>query len=199
MNKKLQRRCDGCDKVLMKDSKKWKKYGDNMFHSFDCAENFALTKVKQIRTKRKKQQKKDWNVRREKMLGIRHQEKLTQAVVNKYVRMRDKFYNRNCISCDNPLDFDPINGGSRVDAGHYKTQKAHPEIRFNVSNINAECVSCNRHNTEHLVGMVVNIAKRYGRDRLDWLNGHHELKKYTIEDHKRMREIFNKRIKRYLK
>ncbi len=195
------KRCTQCKEYFKVGLKTWKIYPFGSFHNESCASKgrkralkIGVNHVKKLRKKRNS----EWGERKEKMLGIRHQEKLTQAVINKYVRERDRFNERGCISCGNPIDYTPRIGGA-CDAGHYKTQKAHPEIRFNVNNINAECKHCNNFNQDHIISMAVNIARRYGRDRLDWLNSHHKLKKYTIDDHKRIRELARARMKRYLK
>ena len=192
-------KCTGCKEYFDSNLSTWVKLPRGKFHDFECAYSQSQRKLQTIKKKRAKQKKQESAKKRENALGIKHQEKLTQASVNRYVRLRDSFYNRRCISCDKIIDYDVYKVGGACDAGHYKTQASHPEIRFNVNNINAECKHCNRFNSEHLVGMRVGIVERYGQERLDWLDGHHELKKYTIQDHKRIRLIFNKRSKRYIK
>ena len=125
--------------------------------------------------------------------SIRHHWELTRKVAQKAARLRDAYYNRPCITCDkhHPM----------YDGGHCKTAKAHPEIQLHLWNINAECKHDNWWNDNHIAEMMPNIAKRYGQERVDWINGHHRMnpdhsdKEYLA----RYRRVINKYMKRWEK
>lgn len=102
-----------------------------------------------------------------------------QKVFNKFIRTRDA--DKPCISCgrDNPPWY-PRKG--QWDAGHFRTVGAAPELRFEEDNCHKECIHDNMHNAEHLIGYRQNLIKRIGVARVEWLEGPHEPKHYTIDD-----------------
>lgn len=172
--------------------------------SYDCASAYlksdrgiaqkAKTKIR-LEKKAESKKRREWKDRKTKLRGTGHQNELTQTVINQYVRLEAKANNRNCISCDKPIDYVTKVRGGTYDAGHYKTVKAHPELRFNLKNNNAEHKYCNHHDDQHLVGMRVNIVKRFGRERLDWLDGPHASNHYTIDWHIRCRELLREKMR----
>ena len=113
----------------------------NAFCDADCAISYlnGNTGKKLIeKVKRKKFREKKKEVK-----GLRHWQKVTQGVVNKYVRLRDR--NLPCISCgkwDHELK-EAVRKG-KWDAGHFKTVGGHPEIRSFVF-----CVSYEDDKTGH--------------------------------------------------
>ena len=118
---------------------------------------------------------------------------VTQKVVNQYVRLRD--YAQPCISCGK-WDWELKDSFSgKWHCGHYKTVGARSQLRFNTKNMNKQCVSCNAYNGGSLTGQIEGITARYGIERLDWLDGHHSSKEYDTAYLKRMRSVFNKKIK----
>ena len=165
----------------------------NAFCDADCAISYlnGNTGKKLIeKVKRKKFREKKKEVK-----GLSHWSRVTQTVVNKYVRLRDR--NLPCISCgkwDHELK-EAVRKG-KWDAGHYKTVGSHPEIRFDTKNINKQCLNCNGFNAGNIPGQERGIEARYGQERLDWLNGPHKLKHYSIDDLERIRKIFSKKTRR---
>lgn len=159
--------------------------------SIDCQLKWLNTKTgkKTVnKTRRKIHKEKLATVR-----GFSHWAKVTQTVVNKYVRLRD--IDKPCISCgkyDHDLKETPR---GKWDAGHYKTVGARSQLRFNTKNINKQCVRCNGYQGGDISGQKTGIVKRFGQARLDWLDGHHESKDYSIEDLAKMRRVFNKKIR----
>ena len=96
-----------------------------------------------------------------------------QAAFNAWVRLRDA--ELPCISCGRHHQ-------GKYDAGHYRTVKSNPAIRFEPLNCHKQCVPCNQHLSGNIVNYRMSLVLRIGQDKVDWLEGPHEPKRYTIED-----------------
>lgn len=110
----------------------------------------------------------------------------TQAVVNKYINLRDK--DESCISCGR------FHTG-RYHAGHYKTVKAHPELRFNEQNIHKQCAPCNLHLSGNIINYRINLIKKIGLASVEELEGNHPPAKYTVEDAITIKDFYKQKIK----
>ena len=129
----------------------------------------------------------------------------TQRVFNAYVRLRDS--RMPCISCaraDEEIDYSGV--GGKWDCGHYKTRGAYPELRFDERNASKQCKKCNGGSGKYSrkarsvkEGFDIGLLERYGQDRLDWLNGPHEPKRYTLSNLKTLQRWFNRKTKRLKK
>jgi len=98
-----------------------------------------------------------------KSLGKIKQE--VQKVVNKYIRLRDA--GKPCISCGKR---------KKLQAGHYYNVKNYDHFRFDERNINGECAGCNCFNESHLISYGINLNKKIGSIKLDYL--HFEVGEY---------------------
>ena len=98
-----------------------------------------------------------------------------------FIRLRDA--DQPCISCGR------FHQGA-YDAGHYRSVGAAPEIRFHEDNCHRQCVPCNQHKSGNAVEYRIRLAQRIGKDRVEWLEGPHEPRKYSIEDAKRIRDEY---------
>ncbi|MBV7523433.1 recombination protein NinG [Pseudomonas sp. PDM29] len=125
-------------------------------------------------------ERKEIRVRKEKLKSRADHLREAQAAVNEFVRLRDAHL--SCISCDSmPSDHDLITG-SRWDAGHYRSVGACPELRFEPLNIHRQCVKCNRNLSGNAVEYRIRLVKRIGADKVDWLEGPHSARKYTVDE-----------------
>ncbi|WP_369301049.1 recombination protein NinG [Pseudomonas sp. HT11] len=125
-------------------------------------------------------ERKDIKVRKEKMKSRADHLREAQAAVNEYVRLRDAHL--PCISCDStPIDNDLMTG-SRWDAGHYRSVGACPELRFEPSNIHRQCVKCNRNLSGNAVEYRIRLVLRIGAEKVVWIEGPHEARKYTVDE-----------------
>lgn len=125
-------------------------------------------------------ERREIKVRKEKLKSRADHLREAQAAVNEFVRLRDAHL--PCISCDSmPSDHDLITG-SRWDAGHYRSVGACPELRFEPLNIHRQCVKCNRNLSGNAVEYRIRLVKRIGADKVDWLEGPHSARKYTVEE-----------------
>lgn len=99
--------------------------------------------------------------------------KEAQAVFNEWVRLRDEAM--PCISCGRHHE-------GKYDAGHYRTVGSNPALRFDPMNCHKQCVPCNRHKSGDIVNYRIELVKRIGADKVEWLEGPHESQRHTIED-----------------
>ena len=112
--------------------------------------------------------------------------KEAQAVFNSYIRKRDE--GLPCISCGS------VNR-SAWDAGHFRTTAAAPELRFNEKNVHRQCVQCNQHQHGNLLEYRIGLVKRIGSESVEWLEGTHDPKKYTIDDLKSIKATYKAKLK----
>ena len=100
-------------------------------------------------------------------------EKAAQTAFNKFIRERDK--DLPCISCGRHHE-------GQYHAGHYKTRGAHKELALNELNCHKQCAPCNNHLSGNLVNYRINLIEKIGLDKVEWLEGPHEPKKYTVDE-----------------
>lgn len=117
-------------------------------------------------------------VRKEKLKSRADHLKDTQQAFNAWIRARDA--GQPCISCGTTADV-------QYCAGHYRTTAAAPELRFEPLNVNLQCNrNCNMGKSGNLLGYRLGLIKKIGVEAVEWLEGPHEAKKYTIEELKAM-------------
>ena len=114
----------------------------------------------------------------------------TQTVFNAYCRLRDK--NEPCISCGRHHQ-------GQYHAGHYRTVGSHPELRFNELNVHKQCSVCNNHKSGNIVDYRINLIKKIGVDKVEWLEGNHEPKKYSINELKEIKSTYKLKLKELAK
>ena len=125
-------------------------------------------------------ERREIKVRKEKLKSRADHLREAQAAVNEYVRLRDAHL--PCISCDSQPNDNDLMTGSRWDAGHYRSVGACPELRFEPLNIHRQCVKCNRNLSGNAVEYRIRLVLRIGADKVAWLEGPHQARKYTVEE-----------------
>lgn len=98
--------------------------------------------------------------------------KEAQAAFNAWIRERD--VGLPCVSCGR-------HHNGQWHAGHYRTVGGNPELRFEPLNVWRQCAPCNNHKSGDIVNYRLELVKRIGADKVDWLEGPHEPQRYTIE------------------
>jgi hypothetical protein len=149
-----------------------------------CSPSCAY-KLAQKATERRN--KKAQAQRKERLKTLSDFAKEAQVAVNRFIRARD--YGHTCISC--------LKTPKKKNAGHYRSVGAMPALRFNVYNIHLQCEACNTHLSGNQIEYRINLAQKIGLSRLEWLEGPHKPKKYTVEQLVRIKKIFNKRARWY--
>ncbi|AOF54452.1 protein NinG [Rodentibacter caecimuris] len=113
--------------------------------------------------------------------------KEAQSVFNKFIRLRDK--DEPCISCGRYHQ-------GQWHAGHYRSVGACPELRFCELNVHKQCAPCNDHKSGNVIEYRINLVKKIGADKVEWLERQdHDPKKYTIEDCKEIIQYYKEQIK----
>ncbi|NHC51479.1 recombination protein NinG [Pseudomonas sp. AU8050] len=122
-------------------------------------------------------ERKDIKVRKEKLKSRADHLKDTQQAFNAWVRARDAAL--PCVSCGRHHE-------GQYHAGHYRTVGANPELRFEPLNAWKQCAPCNNHLSGNLINYRISLLQRIGEEKVAWLEGPHEAKKYTVEELKAM-------------
>jgi len=112
-----------------------------------------------------------------------------QAVVNKYVRLRDK--EKPCCSCDKPATWD-----GQWHASHFRSVGAASSVRFNLWNIHKGCSVCNNYLSGNIEGYRPRLIERIGLERTEWLLAQNTLARYDIDYLKRLKAVMTKKLKR---
>ena len=123
-------------------------------------------------------ERREIKVRKEKLKSRADHLKDTQIAFNAWVRERDA--ELPCISCGRHHQ-------GKYDAGHYRTVGSNPALRFEPLNCHRQCSPCNTHKSGNIVNYRIELVKRIGADKVDWLEGPHDPKRYTIEDLKNIK------------
>lgn len=96
-----------------------------------------------------------------------------QTAFNAWIRERD--IGQPCVSCGR-------HHNGQWHAGHYRTVGGNPELRFEPLNVWRQCAPCNNHKSGDIVNYRIELLKRIGAEEVEWLEGPHEPKKYSIDD-----------------
>lgn len=142
-----------------------------------CSPSCALLHAKQKGEKERKAlakiERKAIREAKEKIKPRAAYMKETQSVFNAWVRARDA--DQPCISCGRHHQ-------GKYDAGHYRSVGSNPALRFEPLNCHRQCVPCNQHKSGNAIEYRIGLVARIGAEKVAWLEGLHEPKKYTIED-----------------
>jgi len=143
----------------------------------DCAVVIARAKQAKERKSFEQRERREIKLRKEKLKSRDDHLKDTQRAFNTWIRARDA--QLPCISCGR-------HHKGKYDAGHYRTVRSNPALRFEPLNCHKQCVPCNQHKSGDIVNYRLSLVLRIGQDKVDWLEGPHEAKKYTVQELKAM-------------
>ena len=146
----------------------------------DCAILDAPKNLERARKSLAQVERREIKVRTEKLKSRADHLREAQAAVTEFIRLRDAHL--PCISCDSTPTDNDLMTGSRWDAGHYRSVGACPELRFEPLNIHRQCVKCNRNLSGNTVGYRIRLVLRIGTEKVDWLEGPHSARKYTVDE-----------------
>lgn len=131
-------------------------------------------------------ERREIQVRKEKLKSRGDYVREAQQAFNAWVRLRDA--DQPCISCGRHHQ-------GKYDAGHYRTTAACPELRFDPLNVHKQCSPCNTQLSGNIVEYRLELIRRIGQERVDWIEGPHEAKRYTIDDLKAIKAEYRAKIK----
>lgn len=115
--------------------------------------------------------------------------KEAQQAFNAWIRQRD--IKEPCISCQRHHE-------GQYHAGHLRTTKAAPELRFNEDNVNKQCSVCNNHLSGNILEYRVNLINKIGLARVESIEGNHAPVHYSIDDLKIIKNTYKEKLKSML-
>jgi len=152
-----------------------------------CA--IALTNAGKEKARKAKESKEraEHRVAKEKVKSKGEYAKEAQAIFNSWIRLRD--HGLPCISCGTMANV-------QYAAGHYRTVASCPELRFEPLNVHLQCNrNCNMAKSGSILEYRIELVKRIGQEKVDWLEGPHEPKRYTIEDLKAIKAHYRAKVR----
>lgn len=141
---------------------------------FECAMQEGSIKAAILRVKN---ERKDTQERKARLLTRSDWIKRAQVAFNTYIRARDA--KELCISCGKLLQAEAVGGG--FDCGHYRSVGSAPHLRFNDHNAHGQCKQCNLWKSGNAVDYRLGLIQRIGLANVDILEADQCLRKYTIE------------------
>ena len=163
-------------------SDKWQAKG---FCSCDCMAGHGMDKATQARERKHKAETK---TRKDKIKSKTEWLNEAQTAFNAYVRERDRLMGLGCISC----------GVTKPDiqyhAGHYRTRKAAPQLRFDEDNVHRQCATCNNHLSGNLIKYRMVLQFRIGDKDLERIENDNSQARFTIEDAKRIKADYKAKL-----
>lgn len=167
---------------------------NNEFQAFNslhkaCSPQCAVALVEEKHAKdRRKQISQDKKALRESDRGWWLKE--AQKEFNKWIRNRDR--NEPCISCGE------TRSNLKYDAGHYRSVGACPELRFEEKNCHKQCsFKCNQTRTGNVVDYRIGLIKKIGLKDVEWLEGSHDPRHYSIDDLRVIRDKYRQLNKEF--
>lgn len=155
-----------------------------------CSHECAITKATIARSKAERieaqESRKTIRLQKDKLKTKGEHAREAQAAFNAFIRERDKA--EPCISCGR------FHSG-QYHAGHYRSVGSHHELRFEELNVHKQCSVCNNHKSGNVIEYRINLVAKIGQKALDWLEGHHEPKKYTVEELKAIKSTYKAKLK----
>lgn len=155
-----------------------------------CAEAWSAKQRAAKEARAKRDDRKSLRDRMEKAKTRGEHLRELQAAFNAWIRARDA--GQPCISCGR------FHQG-QWHAGHYRSVGSEPALRFEPDNVHLQCAPCNTHLSGNLIPYRVNLIKKIGADRVDWLEGPHSAKKLTIAEIQEMKAFYRAEVRRMKK
>lgn len=156
--------------------------------SIGCAISHGHTQAAKKATKEAAQQRQEVRAAKVKAKTRAQWMKEAQAAFNAFRRTEDGI-NRGgkCISCGT------TNG--KQNCGHYRSVGSNPSLRFELLNTWLQCERCNTFLHSNAIEFRIALTKILSKEQLDWLEGEHQPKKYTIDELKEIKAEYTKKAK----
>lgn len=154
--------------------------------STDCAVIIARAKQARSAERKAKAERAEHKAAKEKVKRRSDWLREAQQAVNAFIRERDK--DQPCISCQRHHD-------GQYHAGHYRPAGSNPAIRFDESNISKQCQPCNTHLSGNLTNYRTNLIQKIGLEKVEWLEGPHEPRRYNIDELKAIKEEYRAKVR----
>ena len=150
-----------------------------------CGPACAVEYMKKQRTKEWQKEKK---VIKQSLETKKDVLKAAQIIFNTYIRLRDK--GKPCISCDKPYREKDIN------ASHFYSVGAYPNLRFNEDNVHNSCIRCNKDLHGNINEYTLRLPNRIGIERYNKLvEDRNKPLKLSFDEVKELIAIYKQKIK----
>lgn len=166
-----------------------------------CGTKCAVTFAKKEKAEKEKTERRKMKQRAEALKPIGQLKSEAQTAFNRFIRLRD--YHEGCISCGRSkaeVESGVSLAGGYWDAGHYKSRGAHPELRFEELNVHKQCKKCNGGSGKFSAkektvskGYRENLIKKIGIEKVEWLEGKHEIPKLLPDELRKIKSKYNKK------
>ena len=151
-----------------------------------CSEIWAVSKRKKEERAAKTVDKRETKAKLEKLKSRAQWAKEAQTAFNSFIRARD--VDLPCISCGRHHQ-------GQYHAGHYLSVGARPELRFVELNVYKQCAPCNTHLSGNAVLYRRALLDRIGTGGVEWLEGPHATKHYTVDDLRKIKADYTARAR----
>ncbi|RYE43986.1 MAG: NinG protein [Hyphomicrobiales bacterium] len=147
-----------------------------------CSPNCAHRKVEAD----KKAERVETRERKEAVKRTRDLLAEAQVAFNAFIRARDA--GLSCICCGKP--FEPEKPGGAVDAGHFRSRGAAPQLRFDEDNVFAQRKNCNRPGGTTYAAFRAGVVARIGEARVQALESNDQVIKWDRETLRQIKTIY---------
>lgn len=178
------RRCSHCRKKGSQEEMLLRQL--KAFCGTNCFAEWAAANVSKLAKKGRQIESKIHKAKKESLKTKGEHLREAQTAFNAYIRLRDA--EEPCISCGK------FHTG-QYHAGHYRSVGSSPELRFEPLNNHKQCAPCNNHLSGNLIKYRINLIEKIGLEKVEWLEGPHEPKRYTIEQIKEIKAHYRKRVR----
>jgi hypothetical protein len=155
-----------------------------------CAEAWSAKVKEQKAARANREERKSLREAMEKAKTRGAHLKELQAAFNQWIRLRDA--GKPCIACRRYHQ-------GQNHAGHYRSVGSCPELRFEPDNVHLTCQPCNVHLSGNLIQMRIGMIEKIGLARVEWIEGYHEPKKYTLQEIREMKAFYRSEVRRLKK
>jgi 5-methylcytosine-specific restriction endonuclease McrA len=114
-----------------------------------------------------------------------HWVKALDQIFNRFIRLRDA--GQSCISCQGTT--------GQMQAGHYKPKGSNGNLRWDESNVHAQCATCNNFRSGNLTEYRISLLDKVGKEAVEYLEGPHAIKKITISEMKELVKVYKAKVK----
>ncbi len=187
--KAASRRCSQCRKKVASEDALVSQL--KAFCGYACLKEYTAQNRDKIQKQVRKEKRQQDNQKKEKLKTRGQWMKEAQSAFNAYVRWRDR--DAPCISCGRYVD--NSGPGGNWDCGHYRSVGSSPHLRFNLWNAHKQCVKCNRYLSGNVADYRVGLIWKLGHTKVEYIEKQDASKNYTVDDLKRIKRIFTKKLR----
>jgi hypothetical protein len=174
------KKCAACKTVFLPQRSMQKVCGPK------CAADWSAKVAAQKAARANREERKSLREALEKAKARGTHLKELQAVFNQWIRLRDA--GQPCIACGRYHQ-------GQNHAGHYRSVGSCPELRFEPDNVHLSCQPCNVHLSGNLIPYRINLVKKIGLARVEWLEGPHSPKKLTLPEILEMKAEYRGKVR----